>query len=63
MPRPNHIDNGPIRFIATIDCENCGEIDAVEVTENDFYAFENCRKCNFSLISESHFFLPQEWLD
>ncbi len=52
MPRPNHIDNGPIRFIATIDCENCGEINAVEITENDFYAFENCRKCNFSRYEE-----------
>ena len=45
MPRPNHVDNGPIKFIATMDCPNCGEPDGVTMSVNDFYEFENCKSC------------------
>lgn len=52
MPRPNHIDNGPLQFIDTVDCPNCGEWDAVAISENDIYQLEVCRKCNYEHTEE-----------
>jgi Zn ribbon nucleic-acid-binding protein len=52
MPKPNHIDNGPLKFIGTVDCPNCCEWDAVAISENDVYQFEVCSKCSYENLRE-----------
>ena len=52
MPKPNHTDNGPFKFICTVDCPNCGAWDAVTISENDIYQFEVCKKCSYENLED-----------
>jgi len=40
MPLPTHEDNGPIRYLDSEECLDCGG--KIIYEQNDVYAFERC---------------------
>ena len=42
-----HVDNGPERVLARVDCPDCFASNSYVIKENDVWHFESCNRCGY----------------